>query len=418
MDGEALLRRGPRMLALIILGTVLGRALTGRFWCVQPAEFVPDGYWDALYAASALVWYAARGARPSRRELGTLLVLGGLLSPLTWHDAMVGVGLAGLIMLTGQAIRTQGPERPRLFGYLSVAAFWPYFPGVIGPLFCLVAWLSPQVYDLRAFQLDGMVGFQPAFAALRAMQDWPWVSHALTIVYDVQPLMVVLVVLLGLQQSNRVSFDVWRAAVLVSLAGVMLYSLYPAAGTYFLCSTCHWAWPPPHDAVLPAGQLPALLAAAPDVWRNCTPSLHTALALLCLFVLLRYSPRTRLLGVLYTGLTLVSTLTCGAHWWNDWISAFPLTLWAVAASTFPTARNRTARIACGAAGLAAGVGWMALQRWGHALLLACVPLTLTVQAALVAGTLVAETWLWETSAVPQVESRPAGFLLQPSPGIE
>lgn len=398
------LKKGPYWLALALFGGLLAWLMTGTWFYIPDPNFRLDLMSQCRFAASSLVWWAAsrdpEPPPPRLRDIGLMVVLGNVISPWTWHDPIVGCGIAGLTLLTWRALRARGEKRTRLFGYLSLAGFFPLYPGFVGLLFALIARLSPQVYDLRAMQLDGLVGFQPAFWALRQLQQHPWLESVLAAVYDIQLLMMVLAILLALQHPQRVYFDPWRATVTAGVVGVMLYSLYPAAGTGFACRELGWGFPPLKDPLFPNGQIPPLLAASPDQWRNCTPSLHTAWALILLFTLSRYSLPTKTIALLYTVLTIASTLTRGHHWWNDLISSFPLTIGALALSTFPTQRNGPVRVVCACAGGGLAIGWIALQRWGHRLLLTAPALTLTAQAMLVFGSLLAERWLAKTSQSP------------------
>lgn len=402
-----LLRRAPLWLGLIIFGCCVARLLTGAWWFVLPPTLHLGGYGQALYATAALAWVAARThpRSPLERPLGPaepalLLILGLLLMPLSRNSLGAGLGLAACLLLGYQALRASGVKRTRYFGYLSVAVLLPLYPGCIGPLMeVFIDRVTPRVFDLRSWQLDGIVGSEPAFAVLRFLHHWPLLSSLLTAVYNAMPLMVILAVLMGLHRAHRVYFDVTGALIVGGVAGVLLYLLYPAAGTRFLCHVYHLSYPPPLHAHFFGAGMPPLLLAAPDVWRNCTPSLHVLWGLVCLFALCRHSRGAASLAICFAVLTLVAALAVGEHWWNDMISSFPLALWAVAATTLPRADNLRARRACALGGLVVGVGWIALQRWGQSLLLAVPVLTLTAQGTLVVGSLVAESWLARCSGV-------------------
>ncbi|HXE73340.1 MAG TPA: phosphatase PAP2 family protein, partial [Candidatus Nitrosotenuis sp.] len=271
--------------------------------------------------------------RPPLAEQGLFVALvlgleGGLMAirPGNWdlwaslRGVGIGIGLAAFIGLLVRWWRSQGPERQRAAGFLAIALFLMLFPNVTIWAHYVVIENTPWLYDEMAYQIDGLMGFQPSFAVADYLDRNSLLLGLALMAYEQLPLMLVGTILLCTYYPQRSYNNVLCAFAFMGLAGFFLYFLYPAVGVQVMFGDDFPSSPPP---ALAGVALP--IAATGPYPRNCMPSLHMAWILTLFFAVCRLSRTTWVLGAAAVLLTMLSTLYVG-HYWIDLVAAFPLAL--------------------------------------------------------------------------------------------
>ncbi len=333
--------------------------------------------------------------RTSMRDQAVVVGLGltfeallWMLRPASWGltgslmGLGLGVGLAGALGLAAQALLGPPEVRLRARGYLAMAVFLILFPPVtLWAHFVVVEW-NPQVYDLFAFQVDGLPGFQPAFAVGAFLGSHPVLLSLALLVYNQLPLLLVLALFLVLDHPDRTYNNVIASFAGMGLAGFLLYNVYPAVGLGVLCPESFPQGPPP---AFPGE--PFLLQLGGT--RNCMPSLHMSWILCLFFAVFRIRRWVLMTALTAVGFTVLSTLYLG-HYGIDLVAAFPLALVFQERTARRTPSNARARrdALLGSLGLL-GLALISL-RWFHPWLVALPALTLCAEAGILATCLVLE----------------------------
>lgn len=333
--------------------------------------------------------------RTGWRDQSVLVALGLLFEGILWSLRPPSWGLAGSLLTVGLGLGSAaalglavhsaigGPEvRFRARGYLVLAGFMMLFPHVtLWAHFAVIDW-NPQVYDLFAYQVDGLAGFQPAFAVGALLEASPVLLSLAMLVYNELPLLLFLALFLVLDHPERSYNNVISSFAGMGLAGFLLYNLYPASGLVVLFPETFPQGPaPPWDGVPHLLTLPGT--------RNCMPSLHMSWILCLAFAVFRIGSRVRAAALVMVVFTVLSTLYLG-HYWIDLVAAFPLALSFQALTANRLSWNAPARRQA----LLAGLGMLGLflvsLRWFHPWVVAFPALTMAAQAGILLGSLLLE----------------------------
>jgi len=359
--------------------------------------------------------------RTPMRDQAVVVALGLVLEAILWMlrpaswgtmgslmGLGLGLGLAAALGLAFQALAGAPELRLRARGYLAVALFLMLFPPVTLWAHFVVVELNPQVYDLFAYQVDGLPGFQPAFAVGAFLGTRPVLLSLALLVYNELPLLLVLALFLALDHPDRTYNNVIATFAGMGLAGFLLYNLYPAVGLGVLCPESFPHGPPPTFS----GE-PYLLELGGT--RNCMPSLHMSWILCLFFAVCRIRRRVLLAALTAVGFTVLSTLYLG-HYGIDLVAAFPLALVfqeRTARRTPTNARERRAALLGGLTLLGLTlVGLRAFHPW----LVAAPALTLGAEAGILLTCLVLEDRMARaTLAGPNPGSAPDRPQTCPSP---
>jgi hypothetical protein len=303
------------------------------------------------------------------------------LRPPNWNLADrlltmgLGLGSAAALGLAMQAVLGSPQVRKRARGYLILAVFMMLFPHVtLWAHFAVVDW-NPQVYDLFAYQVDGLAGFQPSFAVGALLERSPLLLSLAMLVYNELPLLLFLALFLSLDHPERTYNQVISSFAGMGLAGFLLYNLYPASGLVILFPENFPQGPaPPWDGPPHLLELPGT--------RNCMPSLHMSWILCLTFAVFRMGRRVRMAALVAVCFTVLSTLYLG-HYWIDLVAAFPLALSFQALTANRLSWKSPARRQALTGGLGMLGVFLVSLRWFHPWVVACPGLTLGAQAGII-----------------------------------
>ena len=182
--------------------------------------------------------------------------------------------------------------------------------------------LYAKTFDLYLYVFDGSFGFQPSFLMGRAMAASSLLRVACLLTYISLPFVMALVYALRLPKgTERPSWDIITLFLLAGLGGWALYNVVPATGpVYVFADSFPWR-------SLPYKSLPRLfLELVPvnsDIPRNAIPSLHMAWAMLLYWNTKGLSRGLRYFLAIYVGMTVVSTLGTGEHYFVDLVAGVP-----------------------------------------------------------------------------------------------
>jgi hypothetical protein len=284
-----------------------------------------------------------------------------------WINTSAGVlslfGLGAFLMLGLRWLWSSGAERRKTYAVLAPGAAIVLFVLSAQRALSLANVLYPKTFDLYLYVFDGSLGFQPSFLIGRAMAASSLLRFACLLTYISLPFVMALVYALRLPKgTERPSWDIITLFMLAGLGGWALYNIVPATGpVYVFADSFPWR-------SLPYKALPRLfLELVPvnsGIPRNAIPSLHMAWALLLYWNTRGLSPGLRVFLAIYVGLTAISTLGTGEHYFADLVAGVPFAL-AVQAVVSPDHKaDASRRTMAAGAGLALTVGWLLLVRFG------------------------------------------------------
>jgi hypothetical protein len=307
--------------------------------------------------------------RPTLHEL-VFTVLGGAFYgavyaffggslPQDWPFRVAGVlaflGTGSLLAMAARVLWNKGEDqqrrlKPLLMG-LTPIVFLVYLPVA----FSLLHVSSPDSFDRFLYAFDSRFGFQAAFAAGRLFLDWPILKTVCGLIYMGLPLAMAAVYVAVPVAEDEPSLI--KTFLLVSVIGVILYQVVPAAGPVYAFAD---GYPYRTPAISSGFITPIHLKDAPS---NAIPSLHTAWALLIYWRTRSSRLAIRGAAAVFLLLTLLATLGLGEHYLIDLVVAVPFTVCmrAVCMNKGGWSRERVAAFACNAAlvGL-----WLGLLRQG------------------------------------------------------
>jgi hypothetical protein len=369
-----------------------------------------------LAIAGGLVFYLRNW--PALRELIVWVVISlgfGLIVRFphdhNWINTGAGVmslfGLGAFLMLGLRWLWSTGTERRKTYAVLA--------PGVAMVLFVLSAQralslanvLYAKTFDLYLYVFDGSLGFQPSFLMGRAMATSSLLRVACLLTYVSLPFVMALVYALRLPKgTERPSWDIITLFLLAGLGGWALYNIVPATGPAYVFADSFPVRSLPYKA-LPRLFL-ELVPVNSEVPRNAIPSLHMAWAMLLYWNTKGLSRWLRVFLLLYAGLTVVSTLGTGEHYFVDLVAGVPFAL-AVQAVVSPDRRAETSRRAVAAgAGLMLTMAWLLLVRFGvqWMLLSPMLPWSLVVTSGVAVWRV--KAWFDVSETAPQAKAFGAG----------
>ncbi|HLW88646.1 MAG TPA: phosphatase PAP2 family protein [Terriglobales bacterium] len=284
-----------------------------------------------------------------------------------WINTGAGVmslfGLGAFLMLGLRWLWSTGAERRKTYAVLAPGAAMVLFVLSAQRALSLANVLYAKTFDLYLYVVDGSFGFQPSFLMGRAMATSSVLRVACLLTYISLPFVMALVYALRLPKgTERPSWDIITLFLLAGLGGWALYNVVPATGpVYVFADSFPWR-------ALPYKSLPRLfLELVPvnsGIPRNAIPSLHMAWAMLLFWNTKGRSRGLRIFLAVYAGMTVVSTLGTGEHYFVDLVAGVPFAL-AVQAVVSPDGKASFSRRAMAAgAGLALTMGWLLLARFG------------------------------------------------------
>ncbi len=327
-----------------------------------------------LAIAGGLVFYLRTSPRISELIAWVLLSAGfGLVvrSPRdhNWINAGSGIlalfGLGAFFMLGLRWLWSEASERRKVYAMLAPAASLVFFVFSAQRALSLANLLYPKTFDLYLYVFDGSFGFQPSFLAGRAMAASFVLRIACLLTYVSLPFVMAMVYALCMPKgAERPSWDLITLFLLAGISGWALYNVVPATGPAYVFGA-DFPW---HS--LPHQSLPRLflerIPVNPDIPRNAIPSLHMAWVLLLCWNAKSLSRGLRTFLAVYLGLTVVSTLGIGEHYFIDLVVGVPFALF-VQLTVSPGQRQKLAfsrRAAAAGSALALTLVWLLLVRFG------------------------------------------------------
>jgi hypothetical protein len=332
-----------------------------------------DAPYIAFAFAGGFIMHAM--TRPGWKYMGWAAVLGGGFGAIyllhrgsigAYPGAVLGIpgGFLGmgslLVAATGWCWAPAADRRVHLERLFEVGTI---------PVLCvfslmavdIAAEFTPVTYDRLLLAYDAKFGGPPSWVIGRVLRAHPWLFNACAYVYNSLPFGLAACLALQLvdrQRNARILVDLRKVAILLGVAGFVLYQVCPAAGpVYLFASTFPFQIP---DLTGWAVH-PAQLTAVP---RNAMPSLHVGWTMLLAWNLRRRNWWIRIAGILYLTFTALATLGSGEHYLVDLMVALPLALAIQAACTELRCRERTQALA---AGSIITFAWLLAFRTGAAL---------------------------------------------------
>jgi predicted membrane-bound spermidine synthase len=230
-----------------------------------------------------------------------------------------GLGVATMLVLCFESLRTKGIQRSEFLAIL--------YPSVIVPLFVvqsvfyigLTTLLHPLALDRFVYAVDSTFGTQLSFELGKLLIAQPLLRQVCLVVYMALPASLAAVYAF---ESNRVrdsSRSVMTSFIAAAVCGYVLYHFYPVVGPVYAFRE----WP---------GQIPLLsdlqlvpIMAIP-VERNCMPSLHLSWALLQWWHSRSLARWIQCGAFLWLIITVLATLGLGLHYLIDLIVAVPFSV--------------------------------------------------------------------------------------------
>jgi hypothetical protein len=352
-------------------------------------------------------------ARPNWRQLVIVLCTAAMVAffvfrsriedPATLLVQLLGsLGLASLLFLCCQALWEPRGERSRTFHVLLPASALTFM--VFASMYSLnmASYLRAKTFDLYTFVFDGSLGFQPSFICGRILVSKVWLFQLVKVTYEGIVLAMAAFYAAFMSRRNKPVWELIELLFAAAMVGYLFFSVFPVTGP-------RYAFP----AYFPGADLPYSILAGvrleriPVNWlipRNGVPSLHFTWALLIWWnarTLPRWGRATALAFVLATAF---DTLATGEHYLFDLIVALPFSLW-MQASMIRTVsfrnRERWLPALCGAAMFLA---WLAIGRFGPALLLESRSLPWSL---VVASSAISLVWAFRLPALIPEMQRPA-----------
>ncbi len=305
-----------------------------------------------------------------RLEIALATLLGLLLGvffrvPANFLPAQVMIWLAwwgvGGFLVTTAGIYGTRTDRSARMRLVQQMAFTPV-AALIGNLLVTVsARLTPFTLDRFLYAADGSFGLQPGFACRALLLRHEWLRLASGIAYVNLPVLAMALYLLVNRRNPADASRVVRLLSAVGIAGYCLYYFFPAAGSEVVLGT-KFPFHPPDISSLSLE--PIRVQFAP---RNFMPSLHTAWCLAICWSARGLAKVWRMILMAIVALTLLYTLSC--HYFVDMVAAIPFTLAVYALADNRLSWHHPARRLALVAGAACFSVWLALLRFGTALLL-------------------------------------------------
>jgi len=348
------------IVAIIVCGLTLNRGFHD--------QIARDIFFSLTLAGCTIVFLSVRPLREFPQVIGVTVVLIGLQLavlkvPLKALPALALLGLSGLFLLAVRRIGSSGRERQLLYDSLVPPLLFlllGYFGS--GPL-ALTFRLHPKTLDLFLYSFDQSLGVQLSFKVGQVVLASHLLTRAMLGVYYLLPLAIMFTYARLLVRDRGLAMTAFLAFLVAGPVGVVFYNLIPGCGPGCLMGG---KYPFEMISTQQLRQMP-LQSVLEGGARNAFPSLHLGWALLALWYSECLSLRARLgMAIFFIG-TVFATLGLGEHYFVDLVAAFPFALMIQGACALKVPVFDARRFVPLTAGLALMAGWVALLRWGLAL---------------------------------------------------
>ena len=346
----------------------------------------------ALLGSFVLHLWCAPPRREALATMGLAIVLElariAVQHALHWSPRWIvlstgfGAGLASLLVLAW--VSRRHVERRVLF---YAALIVPAAVLLSNPLLQLTEALHPLTLDALVYAFDGSLGFQPSFVIGRLFMKLPPLARVSEVFYLATPFGFALLWAAQRRARTPIAVDVMVAFLVATGAGFVLYHAFPVAGPVYVVGS---GWPRVPPAIAVMGLEPGYAQSVP---RNCMPSLHTTWVLLMVWHSRGRGRAVRAIASLFCAFTLLATLGEGLHYLTDLVVAVPFAMSAQAASS-PRSKTRSWVLL---AGIVQVIAWLALLRSGLLVHSPSAPLSWTLIALTVVGSLLLERRLYFAS---------------------
>ena len=393
---------------------VLSRLLV--FGTFQLPEF--DGFFEIIglspnnassFASLAILYLLSRPSASHRDNvaiLALLLEVGYLVQlPAKWDlfgRLLVfggGIGVAGLIGLVHLSLFGPMPHgRRRARMYLRMGTILALYPVLSGAMIGSLSYLTPLVHDAYGYNVEGAIGFLPAFEVAHwqvTHRGWDLFLH---FIYSRLLIWVLLAFALNQIYHRRCYSDLFLAFALSGVVGLVFCYSLPMVGLYAFIGMPPWPFEP-----IPSSIPLELVPIPPEFPRTCIPSMHTCWILIAYFVV---APISRAWRWIYFGLvvtTLISALgPFVGHYVLDLVAAFPFAVSWQAFSANKTPAMRSVRWPIFLTGQALTLGYCFSIRLVPRFWMAHPYLFWTVSLILVVTSLIVERHISRRAMWPQV----------------
>jgi hypothetical protein len=240
-----------------------------------------------------------------------------------WIDHAPLFGCVVVVALAALRFFYVSKDQKRCELMILVALFAIPFAIVSQLIVVTLSYVRPWKYDDLAFHIDGLLGFQPSFAAGQLLSRAHWLLTASAFVYNAIPLGPVIIFGAYLWlRSIPEAFTALRVMIIAAVAAVPVYILMPVSGPIYAFAGFPF--------IVPA-HVPWLQSIRIDAPPNAVPSVHFALALLVAWYA-RHWLAGKILGAGFVLFTMLGTLGLGEHYAIDLVAAVPyaLVIWKLA----------------------------------------------------------------------------------------
>lgn len=346
----------------------------------------------AILALLLEVWYLVQ--LPARWDwFGRLLVFGG------------GIGMAalvGLVHLSFLGSQLHGRRRARM--YLRMATVLALYPVLSGAMIGSLSFLTPLVHDAWGYNVEGAIGFMPAFEVAHwqaTHRGWDLFLH---FIYSRLLIWVLLAFALNQIYHRRCYSNLFLAFSLSGVVGLLFCYSLPMVGLSAFIGMPPWPFEP-----IP-NRIPLEMVAVPLQFpRTCIPSMHTCWILIAYFVAAPISRAWRWAYFVLVVTTLISALgPFVGHYVLDLVAGFPFAVSWQAFSANGTPAMRSVRWQIFLAGLALTLGYCLSIRLAPLFWMAHPYLFWTVSLAIVVTSLVVERHISKIAMWPEATALDEG----------
>lgn len=310
------------------------------------------------------------------------------------------LGVASLLVLLVQAVRSRGGLRRDRLRTLATAGALPYAWIIVAFSLGTITHTS-RTLDANLLAFDTSLGMPVSFVLGRVLAANPLLANLTVLIYHALPLGGASM-LAWYNRAGHRPVKVIHLYLSVMVVGFFVYGLFPAAGPGYAYAG-RYPWDAPEKWSILAN-LPAPF----DAPRNAMPSLHFGAMLLLLWNSRAWPWWGRIAAFGFTLGIAFSTLALGEHYLIDLVVAFPFLLGMQAAWSTGVPWKTACRVRAMIAGFGGTALWFMALRWAIPAFLSSAALGWVAVAVTIGGTVwleqrLADTlWQRQTSPAAQV----------------
>ena len=225
-----------------------------------------------------------------------------------WFLVLPCTGAAAFALLVFRLLSSTGEARQWKHTVATTAFILLASLAIVIPM--IVSFYQPRTYDGLLLAWDQALGFQPSYSAGRLLTHYAWLRAAC--VYFYLAIGTAQLICLTVHMKAGTAWHVIGKFLVASAIAFMCFMIVPAVGPVFVFKNY------PNEIPVAAA---ALLNVPPTFVRNCVPSLHFAMTILCFWNSRAWQ---RSCCAIFVGFTFLATLGLGQHYLFDLVLAVPL----------------------------------------------------------------------------------------------